>query len=306
MTLNSLQPVIGLLLVLSSALSAPAQVTRLTPTNLKSLNTPGNEDDPCLSISKKGNVRRLYFVSDAPGRPTLMVSELNDRGSWDKGVPVQGPDPEIENRCPCLSTDGHDLFFAANIVFHDSTKAESNFEIVHSVRLTAAEQYTAPTPVHSVCTEADEMHPWLTADGRALYFSRKTKEGWRIFVAKRESGSGVFEAPTLIEAIPPGFQHATVTHDGRTMFLQGSVANGRSGLFRVKQVRAGSSWRWGAPEELVNLNCTAEEGKTGDMAPSVSRDDLKLYFVSDRKGGKGGRDIWLVNAPSLIFGSIGR
>ena len=45
--------------------------------------------------------------------------------------------------------------------------------------------FTSPTPINSVDTEADEMHPWITATGRELYFSRKTKEGWRVYVASR-------------------------------------------------------------------------------------------------------------------------
>jgi hypothetical protein len=290
------------------ALPAQAQV-RLTPTNLKSLNTPADEDDACLCVTRKGKFRQLFYVSTASGKPALMVADLSDRGDWLPGTPFDGPDPEVENRSPCLSADGHDLYFAAKLPFKgpaNEASSPANFDIVHSVKLETSRQFTAPTPVLAVSTEADEMHPWLTADGKELYFSRNSKEGWRIFVARRNTGSGPFEKPTLIKEIPAGFCHATLTRDGKTMILQGPLANNRWGLFRSKLVRKEQASEWSAPEELTNLNSTPEEAMIGDVSPSLSRDDLKLYFVSDRKGGKGGKDLWVINAPALISGTSRR
>jgi hypothetical protein len=236
-----------------------------------------------------------------------MAASPSDRGDWLPGTPLDGPDPEVENRSPCLSADGHDLFFAAKLPLKGppgKTEEPANFEIVHSVRLVKAHEFTAPTPVLAVCTEADELHPWLTADGKALYFSRKTKEGWRVFVARRGTDTGAFDAPTLIEDLPPGFHHATLTRDGKTMLMQGPVGSDRWGLFRSKLIREKQGNQWSTPEELANLNSTPEEAPVGDLAPSLSRDDLRLYFVSDRRGGKGGRDLWVINAPALISGTI--
>ena len=48
---------------------------------------------------------------------------------------------------------------------------------------------------------------------------------------------------------------------------------------------------WTEPEEMTAIN--SSEGKRGDMQPAVSADGTKLYFVSDRPGGKGGLDIWM-------------
>jgi hypothetical protein len=299
----------ALLAVALLVLPADAQVVRLTPTNLKSLNTAADEDDPCLCIPRRGKTRQLFYISNASGRPTLMTAELSDRGDWLPGTPVDGPDADVENRSPCLSADGHDLFFAAKLPFKGPASEASfppNYDIVHSVRLENARRFTAPTPVMAVCTEADELHPWLSADGRELYFSRNTKEGWRVLVTRRGTGAGPFEKPELIKELAPGFHHATLTKDGKTMLMQGSLTNNRWGLFRSKLLRKNQGSEWSAPEELTNLNSTAEEAATGDMSPSLSRDDLRLYFVSDRKGGKGGKDLWVINAPALITGTIRR
>jgi hypothetical protein len=286
-------------------LAAPPerQETRLVPTNLKKLNSAKDEDDPYLYVSHDRRVFRLFYSSNASGRSTILMSEPNKKGEWQPGETLEGLDPEIENTSPCLSLDAHDLYFASKIPGKgpEADAAKPNFDIVHSINLTKPGQFTAPTPVQSVCTKEDELHPWLTSDGKELYFSRKTADGWRLFVATRLAAAGAFNAPRLIEELPPGFHHATLTSDERTMFLQGPLENGRWGLFRSKRSKKGERWiPWSVPQELHPLNSPADKAPTGDMSPSLSRDDRKLLFVSDRQGGQGGRDLWMINAGGLM------
>ena len=281
---------------------------RLVPTNLRGINTEKNEDDPCLFTSHDGKVRRLYYISDAPGRPSLYCAEANEKGDWQPGELLQGPDSETTNISPCLTADGHDLYYATRINVRDPDKnvsARENFDVVHSIHIEKGRQFTGPTPVQSVCTEADEMHPWLTADGKQLYFTRKTSDGWRVFLAERPDSTGAFGEPSTVAEIPSGFQHPTITSDGTTMFLQGLIGDKRSGLFRSRRSRTvDRKWKpWGVPEALDPLNAPATEAPLGDMSPSLSRDDRRLYFVSDRRGGKGGRDIWVIGAANVISGS---
>ena len=50
------------------------------------------------------------------------------------------------------------------------------------------------------------------------------------------------------------------------------------------------------------LNSIPEEAPIGDRSPCLSRNSQWLYFASDRRGGKGGLDLWMIGAPSLING----
>jgi hypothetical protein len=154
--------------------------------------------------------------------------------------------------------------------------------------------WSAPTPVMNVNSDADEVHPWLTADGRALYFSRKTKDGWRVCVSTRTAatGPGGWRAAKEVN-LPVDFHHATLTPDGRTMYLQGPLEKERWGLFTSTWTTKG----WSKPEPLEALN--SPEGKTGDRSPNLSRDGRLLYFASDRPGGKGGLDVWVVATAAL-------
>jgi len=85
--------------------------------------------------------------------------------------------------------------------------------------------YSAPTPVAEDCTAEDELHPWVTADGKELYF--QSQDGgrlggdWRVFVAPRPNPLARSAAtPKLIEELPAGFHHRHVNADGKTMYLK--------------------------------------------------------------------------------------
>jgi hypothetical protein len=276
---------------------APGQApSPLKPYNLAPLNTPQDEDDPHVSA----DLRRLYYASNAGGRFTLLVAERRTPTQpWPAGRPLTGPAGEGDDRCPFLTADGHDLYFATRFVVKDPNKdlkpVPDNFDVVHAIKLNKAHEFTGPTPVQAVCTPADEMFPWVSADGRELYFSRKTADGWRVLIARRPGKTGAFTDPKLIAELPAGFHHTTLSRDGRTMYLQGPLDKGRWGLFRC--TRAGPTGAWSKPEPLDNLN--SPEAPTGDGSPCLSYDGTKLYFASDRPGGKGGRDLWVIDTVNL-------
>jgi hypothetical protein len=174
-------------------------------------------------------------------------------------------------------------------------KELKNYDIYVSARTGPQKPFMEAAPLNTVDTEADERDPWLTSDGRVLYFSRKTKEGWRVFSVTRKQvtgGQGFGEAK-MIDALPPDFHHATVTPDGKTMYLQGPLDKGRTGLF----VSTWTKDSWGKPAALELLN--NPDGPIGDRSPSLSRDGSLLYFASDRPGGKGGLDLYVIPTAQL-------
>jgi hypothetical protein len=126
-----------------------------------------------------------------------------------------------------------------------------------------------------------------------MYFSRKTKEGWRIGHARGDAPRS-FENVTLLD-FPPGFSHATVSKDGMLMILQGPIEEKKLGLFASK--RSGRSAPWGKPQPIVGLN--SKLSTKGDCTPSLSADGMFLYFASDRPGGKGGLDLYFVSTSEL-------
>lgn len=275
---------------------APAQQP-LKPLNLDKVNTPKDEDDPHPSADRL----RLYYASNAGGRFQILLAERKAvNQTWSAGKPLDsGPSGEGDDRSPFLTADGHDLYFAMRIPVRDPNKDAKefpdNYDLVRSINLGKARQFTAPVPVQAVCTPEDEMFPWVTADGRELVFSRKTKDGWRLLVSSRPGKTGAFGEPQLVKELPAGFHHATLSRDGRTMVLQGPLEKGRWGLFRTTRANAASPWAEPVPLDALN----SPDAPTGDTSPCLSADGGMLYFASDRPGGKGGRDLWAIDTALL-------
>jgi hypothetical protein len=256
--------------------------------NLVLVNSRYDEDDPCVL----GNV--LYYASNAKGKFDLMVStRANPVSPWGKGRLVEGVQTDVDDRSPFFVNEKSGfqyLFFATR-----KDKEGTNYDLYVAQRFEARKPFSEPTPVQAVDTEADELHPWLTDDGKQLFFSRKTEDGWHVFFASRTDGTGPggFGKPGEVKGLPAGFHHATLTPDGRTMYLQGPLGKGRWGLFRAS--RAGGGWdKWDGLKPLTRLN--NPDGPTGDRSPSLSRDGKFLYFASDRPGpaAKGGLDLYSV------------
>ncbi len=278
------------LAVLSGVLPAPAdEPERLKPIPL-TCNTEADEDEPHVA---DGGLT-LYYSALRKAKVDIMVARraaLNK--AWPKGkvledyVSTEGDDRSTyatEGRYPQY------LYFATK-----KEKKGTNFDVYVAVRQDRGRAWSSPTPINPITTAADELHPWVTGDGKQLYFSRRTEEGWRVFVAKRPAAGGPqgWGKPELVKELPEDFHHATLAPDGKTMYLQGPLGKGRWGLFASTRGASG----WSKPMALASLN--HPDGKTGDRSPNLSRNGALLYFASDRPGGKGGLDLYAISTAQL-------
>jgi hypothetical protein len=280
--------------VFAAALTIPAakpdEPKLLQPTNLP-VNIDADEDDPCLA----SDGLTLYYASNAAkGKFDIMLAKRQSTtAKWGAGVMLKDyVRTEVNDRGVALTPEGkypQFLYFATQ-----KDKEANNYDLYVCVRLAAGKAFTEPTPVQATATADDEMHPWLTGDGKQLYFSRKDKGVWKQYVCTRKEAVGAqgFDQPQRV-ALPPDFHHATLTPDGKTMYVQGPMDKDRWGLFVSTKTAMG----WSKPVELEQLN--HPEGKRGDLSPSLSRDGKALYFASDRPGGKGGLDIWMIPTAEL-------
>jgi hypothetical protein len=248
--------------------------------NLEKLNTAGDEEDPCpaaegLLFARKGKKDYDLYLSkrataSAPFGPgTAFLA--------DRGADVRAP----------FAYQGK-YYFATNEVPDEKFAKLKNFDLMLQVGKQRAEAIIT----NDINTKADEMYPWIGAGGKEFYFSRMTVDGWKLFVV-----SGVVPGPAKAKDVgfPAGFHRATMAGASLTMYLQGPLEDGKIGIYRSKRDKIGSAWS--KPEPMTALN--HPDSKKGDMQPALSADAARLYFVSDRPGGKGGLDIWSVTTIQL-------
>ena len=272
-----------LVCALGQQIPMPAGTEKMaTPTNLGKINTKADEDDPFLL-----NSQVLLYASNVRGTFDILMSQRQGGSkTWPAGRPYPGLNrKDCDLRSPFVHAGK--LYFASNEVPDKKLKELKNFDI----KVKAGER--APLNLPGISEKEDELHPWITSAGREFYFSRMTDDGWVLLVA-RGPNPGPIGDPVKV-GFKAGFHHATLSASGLTMFLQGPLKNDRTGLYRSKRAKVGAAWS--KPEPLTMLN--HPDGPRGDMSPCLAGDGQRLYFASDRPGGMGGLDIWVVEIAQL-------
>jgi outer membrane protein OmpA-like peptidoglycan-associated protein/tetratricopeptide (TPR) repeat protein len=139
-----------------------------------------------------------------------------------------------------------------------------------------------------------QYFPVLTADQQELIFTRRLDSSLNsdediVVSRKNKTGQWTFPVP-ISSAINTASNDGTCTisADGRLLILTSCLGRegfGSCDLFESRKV--GDDWS--TPVNLgINVNSAAWESQ-----PTLSADGRTLYFVSDRRGGLGLRDIWV-------------
>jgi outer membrane protein OmpA-like peptidoglycan-associated protein len=150
----------------------------------------------------------------------------------------------------------------------------------------------------AINSESDEYWPTLTVDSKTLIFTRLvgSKSGFGNTASIPQED---FYTSTLIDRIwqpsvpltsintsyNEGAQ--TISADGKLLFFTACTRNDGKGSCDIYFSRS-KSGEWSVPQNAGEpVNSSSWESQ-----PSISANGEYLYFVSNRKGGKGGMDIW--------------
>jgi hypothetical protein len=142
-----------------------------------------------------------------------------------------------------------------------------------------------------------DRHPFLTADGRSLYFASDRAGGslLQIYVATRLTAGVVFDAPVALEASV----NAAGARVERPWLSNDELWYNRDGDVWVAK-RSGSGFATGQPVPILS-------SPSVEQRVVLTRNGLRVFFVTDRPDGahNGLADAWTATRPSLgdSFGS---
>ena len=271
------------------------------PVNLGApINTSATEQKGALS--KDGLT--LYFGSDRPGGLGSLDLYVSHRATldspWDEPINL-GPAINSSgfDNGPSLSNDGHILFFSSNrpggqgqFDIYVSRRKDPNADIGDSGWEPAV---NVGPGVNTADVDIAPMYLQSAEEGPAnLYFSRGVQAAQLsdIYVAAvSRAGESLGPAELVAELSVQGFNDAapTVRRDGHEIFFW-STRLGSAGSDLWTSTRQSVQEPWSEPVRLEEpLNSSSS-----DITPSLSFDGRALFFTSNRPGGLGGSDIWMV------------
>ena len=139
-----------------------------------------------------------------------------------------------------------------------------------------------------------QYFPVLTADQQQLIFTRRMGGGPgddEDLVISKKDGRGRWLVPESISKnINSDLNEgtSTISADGRKLIFTSCVGRQGYGSCDLYQsVRVGHEWT-----KPINLGPNVNSSEW-ESQPSLSADGRTLYFISDRRGGMGRRDIWV-------------
>ena len=253
------------------------------------------------------SVKRLYSWDKQPMLDLYQVSK--EGGSVESTTPISGSVNSIHHEGPAtFNSDGSKMYFSRNN-YHESKKISDQSGIMH-VGIYSAElvngnwENIKPTNLNN--PNYIVYHPALSSDSKKLYFASDMpggKGGTDIYV------SDVMEDGTLGAPVNLG---SVINTEGNEAFpfiyneedLLYFSSDGHVGLGLMDVFVAVKDEN----NKIVNVINLGEpiNSKKDDIAYYLSEDGFKGFISSNRKGGKGGDDIYAFTRipPLTLRGNI--
>jgi outer membrane protein OmpA-like peptidoglycan-associated protein len=212
----------------------------------------------------------------------------NKNGSWTAPV----------NIGKTINTDGHDASIALSpdgsqiFIYKDDNGGDifsSKFDGMN---------WSKPEGLgKNVNTKGAERSVSMTADGRTIYFTSNREGGMGgldIYMSKKDKKGKWGEAVNLGKPVNTEFDDdAPFIHpDGKSLYFS-SEGHAGMGMFDIYKTSLQPDGKWTQPENMGYPINTADD----DIYFVLSADNKHGYYASEREGGLGDADIYLISMP---------
>lgn len=264
---------------------------QVTPVHLEALCTEGDEYLPSLEPGGQSIVFTRY--REAYGEDLFRSTQID--GTWQKpGKLTNSLNTTANEGMAQLHASGRSIYFAR-------VGYKSGCDIFQARMDGQGKVYKAEPVRGELNSEKWESQPTISCDGQVLIFSsiRPDGLGGADLYISRKTSQGYWSKPENVGSHinTKGDEEAPyLAPDGLTLYFtsNGHPGMGDGDLFVTK--KDPTSGRWTAPQNLgIPYNSPARE-----LGFFVSPDGKNAWFASERRGTKGGLDLYQVTLPEAL------
>lgn len=268
-----------LLVAIAATVSAHGQT-------VTSLNMNTTRDDFASTFA--GNSRVMYLTSRINGNQRVFTAERNSSG-WATIVEIPTVSEGDENGTVTLTPDGQLMIFSS---LDNPIDGQGRTDL-YSAQKINGEWTNVQNLGPEINSQYWDSHPYLSSDGRTLYFASDRPGGSGkvdIYISRYVNGKWgtAMNAGSSINSSDDDLS-PTVAPDNKTFYFA-SNRPGSQGGFDLYTAKANSS----GFSSLKNMGSPINSSADEYFYTALSTAD-RAFFSSNRGGGAGGLDIYLVS-----------
>jgi outer membrane protein OmpA-like peptidoglycan-associated protein len=216
----------------------------------------------------------------------IYFTQRDKNGTWTTARRLDGVNTKAHDASVWLSQDAQTL-----IIYRE----KRNGDLYMATSEGEGGSFSKPKPMRMLNSKYREAHASMTADGKTIYFTSNNPalgtNSLDIYKVSKDSVSGKWSKPVNMGgAINSEYDEECVfiSPDGKTMYFSSAGHNTMGGMDIFKTVF--EEGQWTTPENLgFPINTPAD-----DVFIFFSGDGDHAYMDSDRLGGKGEKDVYLM------------
>lgn len=274
--------------------------------NVAALNSKKYDYSPAMAGRRNDEV---IFVSSRPGGTgngidsrsgenysDLFSSEQDRKGKWSVPKPMLQPINTEFNEGPVSITKRDKEMYYTHCPVE--AKATKPCELWKAIK--RGQDWAEPVKLNIVPDTVSIGHPSVSVDDKMLFFASDLaggKGGKDIWMVTYDVKAKTYGEPVNVPGVnTPGDELFPFIKDDGTLYFASTGFPGMGGLDIFKAEKTGKT-EWSNVENLkYPINSAAN-----DFGIFYLGNQEKGYFSSDRKGGKGGADIYSFKLPPVIY-----
>ncbi len=284
--------------------------TRYAVENMAFLNSKDQDFSPVFA---KKDYKVLYFTSNRTGSAgdkihavtgagffDLWETSVDRKGKWSEPKPVEGaintPDDEGASS---LNLKGNSLYFTRCMV---DNKRILGCKIFYSIRKGVSWDIPVEIMIKGAVDSTSIGHPSISDDETKLYFSANLPGGYGnrdIWMIRRDKKTGPWiPDPVNVgsDINTPGNEMFPYIRNNGKLYFSSDYLIGMGGLDIFEAIPDPKTSRYNVVNMKYPINSDAD-----DFGILFEGEAERGYFSSNRKGGKGGDDIYMFYLPPLAF-----